>query len=49
MGIHNWGRNKKDMNIEEDNFKDAMTELTEELTKLSGGINLLFLLWNLGK
>ena len=28
---------KKDMNIEEDNFKDAMTELTEELTKLSVG------------
>ena len=33
---------KNDMNIEEDNFKDAMTELTEELTKLSGGLTYYF-------
>jgi len=33
---------RNDMNIEEDNFKDAMTELTEELTKLSGGLTYYF-------
>lgn len=33
---------RNDMNIEEDNFKYAMTELTEELTKLSGGLTYYF-------
>jgi len=33
---------KRNMNIDEDNFKYAMTELTEELTKLSGGLTYYF-------
>ena len=33
---------KNDTNIEEDNFKDAMTELIDELTRLSGGVTYYF-------